>query len=325
MTTPQSTPPFQPISACWVCGGTKLDPAWSDPFTLADLPRFGDRARGEYPRSVVMRCKSCGFGQPRELPPWPDYFSTLYAIELSAQALQDAFQTQARDQIIHSAIARMEGLIDPQRRPQARWLDVGCHVGRLIHLARQKGWNAEGVEINPTTAGYAAQRTGAAVRALGVEALDPDDPTERFDVITMLDVLEHVPDPLPTVTRLRGLLRPGGVLMIKVPHGPPQMFKEWIRRAVLRADESTSGVMVRYVHVNHFTPKALKVMAQRCGFEPSSVVVEVAPPERAPTRLAQLGRLLVYRLAALPPPSIATRLPWAFHLFLIARARREGS
>ena len=316
----RETPPFRPVSACWVCGGARLVAAWSDPFTLADLPRFGDRARGEYPRSVVMRCRSCGFGQPRELPPWPDYFSTLYAIEQSPESLRAAFETEGRDDIIQLALSRLERLIAPDRRGSARWLDVGCHVGRLIALARRAGWNAEGVEINPVTAGYAAERTGARVRALAVEDLDPNDPDERFDVITMLDVLEHVPDPVPTVTRLRALLRPGGVLMIKVPHGPPQMAKEWLRRALLRAPEATSGVMVRYVHVNHFTAKSLKEMARRAGFAASGTVVDVAPPERAPTRLGQLGRVLVYRSAALPPPALASRLPWSFHLVLIARA-----
>ena len=87
-----------------------------------------------------------------------------------------------------SALARR---LDPSRR---RLLDVGAHAGRFISLARKEGWAAEGLELNPRTAAYAARRTGAIVRQLNVHEVD--ESTAGFDAITVTDVLEHIPDPV---------------------------------------------------------------------------------------------------------------------------------
>ena len=48
---------------------------------------------------------------------------------------------------------------------------IGAHAGRFVSLALQQGWRAEGLELNPQTAAYAAKRTGARIRPLNVHLL----------------------------------------------------------------------------------------------------------------------------------------------------------
>ena len=72
-------------------------------------------------------------------------------------------------------------------------LDVGAHAGRFLRLARGAGWDAEGLELNPKTAAYAAQVSGAPVHQGNIHTFTP---ARCYDAVTLTDVLEHVPRPL---------------------------------------------------------------------------------------------------------------------------------
>ena len=90
-------------------------------------------------------------------------------------------------------------------------------------MARERGWQAEGLELNPQTAAYAAERTGARIRTLNVHQVDG---SEAFDAVTITDVLEHVPHPMRVLERVSSLLTAGGWIAVKVPAGPAQLRKE---------------------------------------------------------------------------------------------------
>jgi hypothetical protein len=80
-------------------------------------------------------------------------------------------------------------------------LDVGTHVGRFVDRARWTGWAAEGLELNPLAAAYAARRTGAPIHCGQVRDLVTAG--RRFGAVTLTDVLEHIPQPAPLLVELR--------------------------------------------------------------------------------------------------------------------------
>lgn len=263
---------------CQVCGGGPLKPVWRDRFDLSHFPRFGADAHGNYPDSRVVACPDCGFGQPETLPDIPDYFRTLYRIEYPEGALKADFESGVKDAIFREVLGRLDGRLaaDVPRTV----LDIGCHTGRFLQLAAEAGWEAEGIELNPETAAYARTRTGRPVHACGAEDLAAQDRT--FGALVLTDVLEHIPDPVGVLRGLRPLVAPGGAIAVKVPHGPAQRLKERLRRLAGRAD---AGVMVRYVHVNHFTVKSLDLALRQAGFKPGPI--EPAAPEGfSPLRFA---------------------------------------
>lgn len=96
--------------------------------------------------------------------------------------------------------------------PGRRLLDVGAAYGFFLKVARDAGWDASGVEIAPDCALEAARISGASV-ACG-DFLDVPVPGP-FDVIVMLDVIEHLRDPAAAVARAFELLSPGGLLVIE--------------------------------------------------------------------------------------------------------------
>src|SRR4051812_49014922 len=101
-------------------------------------------------------------------------------------------------------------------RTTGRWLDIGCGSGTLLRAAGAEGWEATGTEIAPAVV--------EAMRAQGLDARlgltqDLDLPSGGFDVVSAIEVLEHVPDPDALIAQAARLLRPGGALYVTTPHG----------------------------------------------------------------------------------------------------------
>ena len=95
-------------------------------------------------------------------------------------------------------------------------LDVGCGAGDFLDLARTAGLRTFGLELNPTAA-VKARSKGHAI----FDRLLPDVPADAcpggFDLITLFQVLEHVPDPVGILKQASGRLKPGGYVSIAVP------------------------------------------------------------------------------------------------------------
>lgn len=94
-------------------------------------------------------------------------------------------------------------------------LDVGCGNGRFLMLAQEIGWNAEGIDLDSKAVETARQR-GLAVCQGGIEILSEEQ--EKYDVITLSHVIEHVPDPLNLLRSIYRLLKPGGSLWLETPN-----------------------------------------------------------------------------------------------------------
>jgi len=103
----------------------------------------------------------------------------------------------------------------PRPTEGSRLLDLGCGNGAFLLRARSAGWQVLGVDFDPKAV-QAAQNLDLDVRLGGVEILDVS--TERFNVITMSHVIEHVHDPVGTLKSCFDLLRPGGVLWLDTPN-----------------------------------------------------------------------------------------------------------
>jgi SAM-dependent methyltransferase len=324
MNTPSTDAPTRepmPLVAtgpCWVCGGTAQDRVWCDSFDLSDFARFGPYAHANHPPTWLVRCRICGFGQPESIPALADFFDTLYTMEWTPESLEREFDCGYKDKIFRVVLAGLEQRLSAGLPKTV--LDVGTHVGRFVHLARQAGWEAEGLEFNPVTASYAAWRTGAPIHQGLAQELATQG--RRYSAVTLNDVLEHIPQPAPLLTDLRSLLHPGGVVAMKVPNGPMQRFKERIRRSVLRRTDA--GVMTRYVHVNHFTVESLRCCLERAGFR--AVTIAVAPPDFVPASfpgrtlsqvVSAVLRMAVYRAARLIPGSVHTPLALNLQAFAI--------
>jgi SAM-dependent methyltransferase len=112
--------------------------------------------------------------------------------------------------------------------PEGTWLDVGTGTGALVAQALAFGYDALGLEPSHELAAW-ARRQGRPVRQGGwtVAGLGPTGP---WDVVSLIDVLEHLTRPVDALRHLRSLLVPGGLVVVEWPEwGCPQAVSQGLR------------------------------------------------------------------------------------------------
>ena len=144
-----------------------------------------------------------------------------------------------------------------------RMLEAGCGAGTFLADARDAGWAISGMEINSEFPEFCRKELGIEDVRVGLVS-DPPFPDAEFDVVAMLDVLEHMYDPTAAVKQCARLLKPGGLLVVKSPCGPMQLRKERLKKMLGRGNGYVAGIG----HLNHFTPKTLSVTFRNGGLEP---------------------------------------------------------
>lgn len=134
-----------------------------------------------------------------------------------------------------------------------RLLDIGCGNGAFLLRAKAAGWDAEGVEPD-TAAASQARVHGLAVFEGGITDFVPE---ERYDVITLAHVVEHLHDPAAMLRACADLLRPDGVLWIATPNiesiGYRLFAAAWQPLEIPR-------------HLVMLSPKALVALLREAGF-----------------------------------------------------------
>lgn len=131
------------------------------------------------------------------------------------------------------------------------WLDLGAGSGEFTFLAKHLGAEMTAVEPNEGYAAYCREKLGLDVAGRTLE--ECNFPEGRFDLIRLSHVLEHMRDPVASLTTLRGWLRPGGVLYIEVPNIEAE------------ARNKMPGRMFHYGHIYNYNPLALRHVAARAG------------------------------------------------------------
>jgi 2-polyprenyl-3-methyl-5-hydroxy-6-metoxy-1,4-benzoquinol methylase len=139
-------------------------------------------------------------------------------------------------------------------------LDIGCAQGFFLFSASQAGYTAKGIEISKDAAEYAIREFGLGVEAKPFEQIQ--FPENHFDVVTLWQVLEHVPYPLTILKEVHRILKPGGLLVVSTPN------IEGIPAKILRK----KWWDIKRLHINQFTTKTLMDILQNGGFKNTSSV-----------------------------------------------------
>lgn len=199
----------------------------------------------------VIECSSCGF---RHLDPLPDDDERAWYYRHEYHG-DGHFARVARDEDWYRA--RAGRLLDGLAHTSGTLLDVGCGDGLLLDVARERGYRVQGTE--PSEEG--SRRTSA--RGIAVNAgdvLGAPIGEDAFDVVVMVNVLEHVTSPGAFVSMAALLLRSGGELAVVVPRDFSLLQQQ------ARAVHSIPPWWVVSDHANYFTSTSLHHLLVRAGF-----------------------------------------------------------
>ena len=174
--------------------------------------------------------------------------------------------------------------------PPARVLDVGCGAGDFMQVAKDAGYDVEGIDISEASAEICRSR--------GLNARAGDFLTEKFDgkfdLITMWDVVEHLRDPAAFFDRARSLLSKDGYLFAKIPG-----FGDLSVGLSNRWPRVAGTLLGAPSHVQYFDRELLGKLFSRTGFRPEWISRGAA---RSPMtggsikrKLARKARTLIYR------------------------------
>lgn len=157
---------------------------------------------------------------------------------------------------------RQELAVLARFKPTGKLLDVGTHCGFFLRMARGMGWELHGVEPSPA-AELAREFFGLDVQRGHLEEIG--FPSAAFDVITLIDVIEHLDHPTRLLKEVVRILKPDGIVFIKTPNARYNLFKHrlihqrlgWRQVEVFDAKE----------HVVQYTRETLSWMLDQAGLE----------------------------------------------------------
>lgn len=177
--------------------------------------RAGDHILGGPRQFHAVTCARCGTVRldPR---PSPEEMGRHYTAHTYARAEDEAASGLAERLDEYNRRLAARALASVAADLPHRALDVGCGDGRFLAQVAAHGWRVEGLETDPVAADLARKRTGGTLHESPLEqAVLPEG---AFGLVSILHVLEHVPEPRETLAAAWKALAPGGTLLVAVPN-----------------------------------------------------------------------------------------------------------
>ncbi len=226
---------------------------------------------------LVARCRRCPmwFKIPERETRLLDKYAEGYA---DAEMNERYMLGDAARAFFRRVLQGVERTPSPAR---PRLLDIGTGLGALLEEAQALGFEAEGLDVSEPLVARALAR-GLRVRHGSAETLNEES---AFDVVTLLDVIEHVPEPRNLLLAARRLLKPGGELVVYTPNHRAALVL--LARALHRVGVSFPlRVIFAGNHLGFFDDRSLPLLLRRTGFDVRRTVRFAYDPARAGLRLS---------------------------------------
>lgn len=246
---------------CMLCGGAETA-------TVTTQHWFGEEFH-------VVRCVRCHlmFTNPRPSPQWKTHYYDPRYNPLMEDLNREFLYLPMQDRIL--AFRHLLQFIKNHLGPGGTLLDVGCAGGQFVHMAREQGFAATGLDPSPGALAYASEHYG--LKLILGEAEHMPVPDHTYDVVTLLHVLEHFRNPLDVLREIRRILKPGGTLFVETPNCLRfyllERYLPVLKWAFLRLPHRLGSAGTREIpwypfdHYYHWTRGTLMTALRRSGFE----------------------------------------------------------
>jgi len=170
----------------------------------------------------LVRCRQCDLAYIDPRPKGPVlaaiYSAGYFTGNGRIPTYQDYVATELKgyDERSHLAFLVLDRIARLHRVQGSTLLDVGCGIGTLLRVARDRGAAGEGIDISSWCVDYGRNNFGLRLETGRLENVYAAGP--RFDTITCIDVIEHVPDPTAALQAMADLLKPQGIICLLTPN-----------------------------------------------------------------------------------------------------------
>ena len=194
----------------------------------------------------VVKCKHCGlvYINPR--------IKADLIIQGYSEGSDEAFVSQAAGR--ERTFERCLDFLEKHTSNRGKILDIGAANGSFLSVAKKRGWQVAGVEPNAWLCQWAKKHYDVDIKPTTI--FEQKYPNNSFDVVTLWDVLEHVPDPTLVLKECNRILKKDGILIINYPD-----IGSWIAKLLQR-----KWVFLLSVHLYYFTPATIRNILNKTGF-----------------------------------------------------------
>lgn len=239
-------------------------------------------------RSVlgIVRCKACGliYVNPRLKSPEKIYWGDGSGYYEEARLIFSGIRPHHRDRNYLEDLRLIKKF-----KPKGNFLDIGTNAGFFLRLARQNSaWNIYGVEPSPSLSGLARKYFNLNVKNAFLEEADFQE--HFFDIVTMTDVFEHIPEPGKVLEKVRGIIKDDGILFIKVPNGLFNLTKLLLARLTNKVN--LYDIFDSYEHLVHYSHDTLTKTLEKHGFR--VIHKSIGRPIHTPVWMKYVGRYYQY-------------------------------
>lgn len=205
------------------------------------------------PRYTIKKCQSCG----------------LIYQEISSDFQYINYDNIYTDhppstKITYSQRKYFEGIlrdIQPSQSGPGHLLEIGCSYGDLLDYFKEHGWTTRGIDRSSNAVQFARGR-GLSCRNLPLEDYSPDS---KFDVIVMIHVIEHLPNPVESLPKIRSWLAPEGILYLRLPNVGSTF--------VTKNRSNFLGQLKPFEHLFYYSIDTIKKLLKNAGYS-STVTLE---------------------------------------------------
>lgn len=208
------------VEQLWAYHQKRLQPE-TPPAKLMDRVAFS-----QHPPVGLSRCRECGLLYRNPVEREHELAETYESGAPAPDVLRTMFEAQQRP-------ARLQAKLLHRMLGRGAWsgLEIGSYTGAFLAAARDEGLHVEGVDINPDVNAF-AREMGFTVHDGELATFEPEG-KRKLDAIAIWNTFDQLPDPRAALHAARRLVRPAGVLVIRVPNGAfYTRVRRWLHRGL---------------------------------------------------------------------------------------------
>ncbi|MFH1777508.1 MAG: class I SAM-dependent methyltransferase [Candidatus Omnitrophota bacterium] len=205
----------------------------------------------------IVECRICGliYQNPRSTQDeiLDQFVSDRVVAEHKKQVWYDA-----KINLFRKNLKKIESYVQ-----KGRLLDVGCGYGTFLTEAKNHGWQVQGVEIAKAAHDYCKEKLGLEVFSGTLKEAHFSD--QYFDVVTLWEVLDLVPDPLREFKEVKRILKPDGIIALRLYNAAFHVFVQRLLKRVpyiVRSLKISPTIFHRY----SFSAKTITKFLEEAGF-----------------------------------------------------------